>query len=113
MIDLPFLLASSQPPEGPPFIVTMIPILAMLGLWYLFLIKPQRRKDQDHKEMLKRLKKDDRVVTIGGIHGQIAKLDGDIVHLKIADRVTVRVNQSAISLSQTAAPTDDSKPSSS
>ncbi|HAR65064.1 MAG TPA: preprotein translocase subunit YajC [Lentisphaeria bacterium] len=111
-----FVLAASQP-DQPSFIMGLLPLLPLLVLWYLFLIKPQRRKDKDHKAMLKRLTKDDKVMTVGGIHGVVAKIDDSdnaIVHIKISDRVTIRVSKAHIAAApaEPATSTSDSKPNS-
>lgn len=77
--------------------VQILPILAIGLVFYFLVIAPankQRRKTQD---MLSSLKKGDRVVTTGGIYGTIQGVEADVVYLKIAENVKVKVSRSAVS----------------
>jgi preprotein translocase subunit YajC len=62
-------------------------MLVIFALFYLMVIRPQRAKERDFKALLNNLKKNDRVVTIGGIHGVVTNFQ------KEADRVTIRVDE--------------------
>jgi len=68
----------------------------MLGLFYLMLIRPQQKQQKQRQEMLGNLKKGDRVITIGGIYGEIVKISDDDVTLKIADNVNIRVTKGGV-----------------
>jgi preprotein translocase subunit YajC len=61
------------------------------------MIRPQQQRQKKHQEMMKNLKPDDRVITIGGIYGTIVKLKENSLILKVADNVRLEVLQSAIS----------------
>ncbi|HEV2719097.1 MAG TPA: preprotein translocase subunit YajC [Thermoanaerobaculia bacterium] len=77
-------------------LLNLLPIAAIFLVFYFLVIAPaskQRRKTQD---MLGGLKKGDRVVTSGGIYGTIQGVEADVVYLKIAENVKVRVARSAI-----------------
>ena len=90
-----FIVANQQQP--PSFMSTMLLFFLPMGiLMYLIIIKPQKRKDQDHREMLKKLKAGTRVVTIGGIYGKVASVKETTVVLEIAPRVTIEVNRASI-----------------
>ncbi len=78
-------------------LVQMAPYLLMFVIFYFVLLAPMRKQQKKQKEMLSALKKGDRVVTSGGIHGTIAQVEDQIVWLKIADTVKIKVNRSAIS----------------
>lgn len=82
---------------GSSSLVSFIPILAMGLIFYFLVIAPASKQRKKTQEMLSALKKGDRVVTTGGIYGTISRVEGEIVHLKIADTVTVKVARSAIS----------------
>ncbi|HML47248.1 MAG TPA: preprotein translocase subunit YajC [Clostridia bacterium] len=58
-------------------LMTIVPLLAMGVLFYFMLIRPQKKKDKQVKQMLSELKMGDRVTTIGGIHGTIAQIKDD------------------------------------
>ncbi|MDE3061055.1 MAG: preprotein translocase subunit YajC [Pseudomonadota bacterium] len=67
-------------------------------IFYFLLIRPQQKRVKQHQEMMKGLKKGDKVLTNGGIIGTIAKLeDNDIAVVEIAQGVRVRINRSAVS----------------
>jgi preprotein translocase subunit YajC len=77
-------------------LVQMVPYLLMFVIFYFVLLAPMRKQQKKQKEMLSALKKGDRVVTSGGIHGTVAQVEDQIVWLKIADTVKIKVNRSAI-----------------
>ncbi len=77
-------------------IVQMVPYLLMFVIFYFVLLAPMRKQQKNQKELLSALKKGDRVVTSGGIHGTIAQVEDQIVWLKIADTTKIKINRSAI-----------------
>ena len=68
----------------------------MFVIFYFVLLAPMRKQQKKQKELLATLKKGDRVVTSGGIHGTIAQVEDQIVWLKIADTTKIKINRSAI-----------------
>jgi len=93
-----WLLAEAQPKE-PPFWTFLPPIIAMVALFYLLMILPQQREKQKKDALLNALKKNDRVVTIGGIIGTVANVSGDgkEITLKVDDNTRIKFTRSAIS----------------
>jgi preprotein translocase subunit YajC len=77
-------------------LVQMVPYLLMFVIFYFVLLAPMRKQQKKQKEMLSALKKGDRVVTSGGIHGVVSQVEDQIVWLKIADTTKIKVNRSAI-----------------
>ena len=75
-----------------------VPIILMFVIFYFLLIRPQQKKQKEHREMVNNLKKDDRVVTSGGIHGKITAVDDQTVTVQIADKVRVKVARGNISV---------------
>lgn len=75
---------------------TLIWLVFMFGIFYFLLIRPQQQQQKQRYEMLSALKTGDRVVTAGGMHGVITKLNDNSVLLKIAERVEVEVQKSGI-----------------
>jgi len=73
----------------------LLPMVAIFAIWYFLLILPQQKKEKKRQEMLKAIKKGDRVITIGGIHGVVEKVDEQIVTLKLGG-VLVDFSRSAI-----------------
>jgi preprotein translocase subunit YajC len=86
------LLAQNQAPPAPQgdssgFMRLMLPLLAIMVLFYFLMIRPQKRKEQDLRRMIDNLKDNDRVVTIGGIYGVVTNVQRE------AQRVTIRVDE--------------------
>ena len=76
----------------------ILPILLIIPIFYFFLIRPQSKRQKDHKAMIAAVKRGDRVVTTGGIVGQISKvIDDNEVQLEIAENVRVRLIRGGIS----------------
>ncbi|MCC6130268.1 MAG: preprotein translocase subunit YajC [Acidobacteria bacterium] len=85
-------------PSAGSALLQMVPFLLVFFVFYYFLLlAPMRKQQKKTKEMLAALKKGDRVVTSGGIHGTVAQVEDQIVWVKIADTVKVKMNKSAIS----------------
>ncbi|MGD9364832.1 MAG: preprotein translocase subunit YajC [Desulfobacteraceae bacterium] len=89
----------------------LFPILLMLGVMWFFLIRPQQKKQKEHREMISNLKKGDRIITSGGLYGRITGLTDSTLTLEIADKVRVKVSRAHIGgLAQAAhQPADQSK----
>lgn len=73
-----------------------LPIIIMFAIFYFLLIRPQQKKAKQRNAMLAALKKGDKVVTIGGLHGTIQDLDNDTITLRIAHNVHVTFERAAV-----------------
>ena len=71
-------------------------IVILFALFWLLLIRPQRRRQRAQDEMLTKLRVGDEIVTAGGLYGDITAIEGDEVHVAIADGVEVRVARRAV-----------------
>ena len=78
-------------------IAQVLPILAIGLVFYFIVIAPANKQRRKTQEMLSSLKKGDRVVTTGGIYGTIQGVEAEVVYLKIAENVKVKVARSAVS----------------
>lgn len=87
---------AKEPPTNP--MLQFLPLVAVAVLFYLILLRPQRREQRRQEDMLKALKKNDRVVTIGGIIGSVANVspDGKEVTLKVDDNTRIKFLKSSI-----------------
>jgi preprotein translocase subunit YajC len=95
-----WVLADAAKEQPPPFWTFLPPIIAMVALFYLLMILPQQREKQKKDSILNSLKKNDRVVTIGGIIGTVANVsaDGKEITLKMVDDTTrIKFTRSAVS----------------
>ena len=74
----------------------MIPLVVMFAIFYFLLIRPQQKKAKEHRALLDGLRKGDRVVTAGGMHGVLSALDDQVVTLELAPGVNVKINKGFI-----------------
>src|SRR5262245_8686513 len=75
---------------------SMIPLLLMVGAMYFLMVRPMIKQNRQQQDLLKGLKKDDEVVTSGGIYGKIYAIDERIVTLEVASGVRIKVLRSNI-----------------
>ena len=85
--------------EAPSMLVTMFPFILMFVILYLLIIRPQQKKQREHQRMVDELKKGDRVVTSGGVHGTITgiKEQEGILVVQVAREVQIEVSRGSIS----------------
>ena len=74
----------------------LIFIVLLFGLMYFVMIRPQRRRQKEHQNLIEDLQKGDQIVTAGGIYGRIESLDGPSVVLKIESGTTIRIARTSI-----------------
>lgn len=77
--------------EGAGGFGAFIPLILMFVIFYFLLIRPQQKKTKEHREMVSNLRKGDRIVTTGGLHGRITGLSDTTLTVEIADKVRVKV----------------------
>ena len=82
---------------GASFFVQFFPLILIFVIFYFLLIRPQRRRLKQHRDMLAGVKKNDVAVTSGGVIGKVVKVDETEVELEIATGVRVRVVKSMLS----------------
>jgi preprotein translocase subunit YajC len=84
--------------EGGSGLLTLVPFALMFVIMYLLLIRPQRKKQKEHDELLKELKKGDKVMTNGGMFGTVFAIDEERnrVVLKITEEVKLEFMKSSI-----------------
>jgi len=73
-----------------------MPIIFIFGIFYFLLIRPQKKKQKEHENMVSELKKNDEVVTNGGVHGTVMNVKDVTLVLKIDENVKIEINKSAI-----------------
>lgn len=74
-----------------------IPLILMFVIFYFLLIRPQQKKSKEHRQMISNLKKGDRIITSGGLHGRITGMDETTLTVEIADKVRVKVARGNVS----------------
>ena len=75
---------------------SMLPLLLMFVVLYFVMIRPQMKRQKEHKAMIEALQKGDEVVCGGGLIGRVAKLGETFVHVEVASGVEIQVQRSAI-----------------
>ena len=87
---------------GPGPLVTILPFILIFVIMYFMVIRPQQKKGKEHQEMLSKLKRNDEVMTSGGIYGKVIDLKETVVTLEVAPNVRIRVHRPQISAVLTA-----------
>lgn len=101
MVDIAYAQAAPGA-GGPGPIVTILPFILIFIIMYFMVIRPQQKKAKEHQEMLSKLKRNDEVMTSGGIYGKVIDLKETVVTLEVAPNVRIRVNRPQISAVLTA-----------
>ena len=97
MISLDIILLQA----GNAGMYNLIFIGAMIVIFWLFLIRPQQKRQKEQKSFSESLQKGDEVVTASGIIGRINKLDEQVVTLEVSNKTYIRVTRNAISKDMT------------
>lgn len=94
-----FLLqaAGEIPQQQGSVLMTVMPFVLIIAIFYFFIIRPQNKKQKETQKMIAALKKGDKVVTIGGIHGVVAATKEKTVIVKVDDSTKIEFSRSAIS----------------
>ena len=85
-----------QQGAAPNPIMQFVPVIAIFAIFYFLLIAPMRKRQKALQALVENLSKGDKVVTNGGLHGEVAAVKDDVVMLTVAENVKVRVSKSAI-----------------
>jgi preprotein translocase subunit YajC len=89
--------AGAQPDSTTAFIFQMLPLLLIFIIFYVLMIRPQQKAMKAHKAKIAAVKKNDSVVTGGGLVGKATKVDDDYVEIEIANGVRVRAVKGTLS----------------
>ena len=85
-----------KPGGGAGGLEGLLVFLPIIVIFYFLLIRPQQKQMRKHQDFVKNLKSGDRVVTSGGLHGEVKGLTDTTVTLEIAEKVRVKVSRSAV-----------------
>ncbi len=100
MMNLMNVLLMAPPAAGsnPNPVMQFLPLILIGIVFYFFMIRPQTKKMKDQKTFIENIKKGDKVVTIGGIHGKIADINEDTYLLEIENGVKMKIDKVSVSL---------------
>lgn len=112
MSFVPFLLQTAAPATGVAGggFGMMLPLILIVLIMYFFMIRPQNKKQKETQKMIDALKKGDKVVTIGGIHGVISSTKERTVIVKVQSGAEVEFNRTAIATVIADKPAEPPKP---
>jgi len=112
MSFVPFLLQTAAPATGVAGggFGMMLPLILIVLIMYFFMIRPQNKKQKETQKMIDALKKGDKVVTIGGIHGVISSTKERTVVVKVQSGAEVEFNRTAIATVIADKPAEPVKP---
>ena len=92
------LMAPPAAGSNPNQVMQFLPLILIGIVFYFFMIRPQTKKMKDQKNFIEAIKKGDKVVTIGGIHGKIADINEDTYLLEIENGVKMKIDKVSVSL---------------
>jgi len=92
------LMAPPAAGSNPNPVMQFLPLILIGIVFYFFMIRPQTKKMKDQKNFIEAIKKGDKVVTIGGIHGKIADINEDTYLLEIENGVKMKIDKVSVSL---------------
>ena len=90
------VFAMGAPPQGGSPWLQFVPFALVLAIFYFIILLPMKRKQQKIQQFLDSLKVGDRVITTGGIYGQITRIADQSVQLQIAEKIRIDVAKAAI-----------------
>lgn len=83
-------------PQGAAGLMNLFPIILIFAIFYFMIIRPQQKKEVEHKKKVSSLKKNDEIVTIGGVHGTIVSVKEDTYMVRIDENVKIEIDKLAI-----------------
>ncbi|MCK5854511.1 MAG: preprotein translocase subunit YajC [Sulfurovaceae bacterium] len=70
-----------------------LPLIMLFGIFYFLIIRPQQKQQKEHSEMLESLEKGDKIITTGGLHAEIIKVEEDFIKIKLNDTNIVKLDK--------------------
>ncbi len=96
MNPMAILLPVAQAAPASPGMTTFLLPIALIAVMYFLMIRPQMKRQKEHKAMLEKISKGDEVLTNGGIAGVVTDIGDNFVTVEVADNVRIRVQKGAI-----------------
>ncbi|WP_232507753.1 preprotein translocase subunit YajC [Ghiorsea bivora] len=106
---LPANLAHAEAAGGGGGFASLIPLILIMVIFWVLLIRPQQKRMKEHAELIKGLKKGDKVVTGGGIYGRITNVKDGVAMVEITEGVIIKTKQDTIAGLQESPKTQDKK----
>jgi preprotein translocase subunit YajC len=96
LLALATVLAAEDAPAAGGGALSFLPLLLIVAVFYFLLIRPQQRKARAHQALVQSVAPGDRIVTIGGIHGTVERMDDETVRIEIAPGITITMARGAV-----------------
>jgi preprotein translocase subunit YajC len=90
------LLMAPQPGQNP--IISFLPIILIIVVFYFFMIRPQMKKQKDQNKFRQELQKGDKIVTIAGIHGKLVEIQDTTFTMEVEGGMRMKIEKSAVSM---------------
>jgi len=74
-----------------------VPLILMFAIFYFLLIRPQQKKAKQHRELISSVKKGDKIISSGGLHGVVTGITDDVVTMEVAPKIRVKISRSFVS----------------
>jgi preprotein translocase subunit YajC len=104
-----YFIAMAAPGQSPGGFLGVLPFAVILGIFYFLILMPMKKRQKKVQEFQSNLSVGDRIVTTGGIYGQVMKLNEKTVQVQIADKVRIEIARAAIGGKQGEEPVVDSQ----
>ena len=78
-------------------IINLLPLIFLFVLFYFLLIRPQQKKQREHQKLIQSLRKNDEIVTVGGIHGTIVNVKEKTFVVRVDNNVKMEIDKSSVS----------------
>ena len=88
------LMAPAQEGQNP--LMSFLPLILIVLVFYLFMIRPQMKKQKELRNFRSQLKKGDKIVTTGGIYGKVSEISDQYITVEVADKVKLRLDKNAV-----------------
>ncbi len=96
MAQVPIGSSASTPTASPSPLVSFMPLILMMVIFYFLLIRPQQKRQKEHTQMIANLKKNDEIITTGGIYGTIVGVKDDSFILRVDENVKIEIQKGAV-----------------
>ncbi|NQU82024.1 MAG: preprotein translocase subunit YajC [Bacteroidetes bacterium] len=96
MNNLLYVLLMAPKTEDQNPLMTFLPFILIIVVFYFFMIRPQAKKQKDLRAYRESLKKGDRIVTTGGIYGKVVDIKDNVVVVDVGEQVRFKIDKSAV-----------------
>lgn len=100
LLNILLFMPPAEGQEGGGF-MSFLPLILIVLVFYLFFIRPQMKKSKDQKKFREALKKGDKIITIGGIHGKIIEVQETTFTIEVEGQNRLKIEKSAVAMDNT------------